>query len=62
MAEPQEITKAVKAIIMALGVAGIQISPELTDAILSIAGGIMTLLYLWEAWDKRRKRAAEVAQ
>jgi hypothetical protein len=56
MVEPQEITKAIKAVIVALGAAGIQISPELTDIILSVVGGVMTLLYAWESWDKHKKR------
>ena len=54
----QEVTKAIKAVLVIAGLAGVQIAPEYQLAIVEGGAAVYSLLAVTEWWDKRRKRIA----
>lgn len=54
--DPQEITKAVKAVLVIASLSGTEISPEHQTAILQGAAAAYGILLAVESWLKRRRR------
>lgn len=58
--DPQELIKIIKAVLIIIGLSGVQISPEHQKAIIEGALALYALLALSESWFKRRRRKCKV--